>query len=134
MKNKTLLRTIVLALVSFILLTAAQADIISGILEQLFSLAGLGGLISVILDLLKRFGVVKDGKAPVWNAVVSLVLALFMLVAPEVGLNVDWTVIDSSAQIFTQILQAVLGFIGLFGSAKFTHYVFRDSPVGYSHT
>ena len=133
MKVKNL-RLIVIAVVSGILLTAAQADIISGILEKLFSLGGIGGLVSIVLDLLKRFGVVKDGAAPVWNAVASLIIAVLMLVFPLFNITVDWTVVDSTASIITQVLSAIAGFIGLFGITKFTHFVFRGSPIGFSHS
>jgi len=134
MKKKKYVRLVLLLLISGGLLTAADGDLASSLLEAILQLGGLGAMFGVIFDFLKRIGLIKDGQAPVWNAVISLALAILMGLAPQFGIDIPWDTVDSGAAVIAQILQAILGFLSIFGGAKFTHFLTRGSPLGFSHS
>lgn len=136
MKSLTLkrIRLYLIFTVLAVLMISADGDLAGSILEKVLNLGGIGALLGVVFDLLKRFGVIKDGKAPVWNAVISFLIGIVMLVAPMFGFEIPWDLVDSGASIFSQIVVAILSLVGIFGSARIAHFTFKESPLGYSHS
>lgn len=92
------------------------------------SLAGFASLISVLIDIGKRFGVVKDGQAPTYNFilngvafVVTLALGLFAKITPEQ--------LDGLAATVATLMLMVLGFITQIRTSASTHAALSKAGV-----
>lgn len=102
--------------------------------EEIFAifvkLAGLGGLISVIVSMLKLIGVAHDGTSDKWIQGLNLLAFAVVAILYFVNLPVDWLEVDS----WMTFAVGVLGFvIQLFGSKSF-YAVAKGIPiVGYSY-
>ena len=101
------------------------------ILSLLAGLAGLGGLISVLVNLLKAIGLVKDGTSEQWVQGFNLVAFIAVAVVYFMKVQVDWAQIDG----WLEVLATFIGFVvQLFGS-KVTYAVTRGAPViGFSYS
>lgn len=101
------------------------------ILRLFAGLAGLGGLISVLVNLLKAIGLVKDGTSEQWVQGFNLVAFIAVAVVYFMKVQVDWAQIDG----WLEVLATFLGFVvQLFGS-KVTYAVTRGAPViGFSYS
>ena len=101
------------------------------ILRLLAGLAGLGGLISVLVNLLKAIGLVKDGPSEQWVQGFNLVAFIAVAVVYFMKVQVDWAQIDG----WLGVLATFIGFVvQLFGS-KVTYAVTRGAPViGFSYS
>jgi hypothetical protein len=101
------------------------------ILAIIASLAGLGSFISVLVNLLKAIGVVKDGTADKWYEGISLGAFAIVAVVYFMRADVDWTTIDA----WLQSLASLIGLVVQLVSGRITYEVFRGMPlIGYSHT
>ena len=104
-------------------------------LEEIFrlfaGLAGLGGLISVLVNLLKAIGLVKDGTSEQWVQGFNLIALIAVAVVYFMKVQVDWAQIDG----WLEVLATFIGFVvQLFGS-KVTYAVTRGAPViGFSYS
>ena len=101
------------------------------IMLLLAGLAGLGGLISVLVNLLKVVGVVKDGTSEQWVQGFNLVAFVVVAVIYFTKVQVDWAQVDG----WLSVLATFIGFVvQLFGS-KVTYAVTRGAPViGFSYS
>ena len=101
------------------------------IMLLLAGLAGLGGFISVLVNLLKALGVVKDGTSQQWVQGFNLVAFVAVAVAYFGKFQVDWAQVDG----WLAVLSTFLGFVvQLFGS-KVTYMVTKGTPIiGFSYT
>ena len=101
------------------------------ILRLLAGLAGLGGLISVLVNLLKAIGLVKDGTSEQWVQGFNLVAFIAVAVVYFMKVQVDSGQIDG----WLGVLATFIGFVvQLFGS-KVTYAVTRGAPViGFSYS
>ena len=103
-------------------------DILS-LIEQLMALGGLAALIAVVINILKTFGVVKDGQAGLWSTGLNLagLVALFVvgIVAPEY----DIPGLDGQVAQVAQILSLIFAFIMQNWVSKGTHDVLASGKV-----
>ena len=101
------------------------------ILRLLAGLAGLGGLISVLVNLLKAIGLVKDGTSEQWVQGFNLVAFIAVAVVYFMKVQVDWAQIDG----WLGVLATFIGFVvQLFGS-KVTYAVTKGAPIiGFSYS
>ena len=101
------------------------------ILRLFAGLAGLGGLISVLVNLLKAIGLVKDGTSEQWVQGFNLIAFIAVAVVYFMKVQVDWAQIDG----WLEVLATFIGFVvQLFGS-KVTYAVTRGAPViGFSYS
>ena len=101
------------------------------IMLLLAGLAGLGGLISVLVNLLKAIGVVKDGTSERWVQGFNLLAFVAVAIVYFTKIQVDWAQIDG----WLEVLATFIGFVvQLFGS-KVTYAVTRGAPVvGFSYS
>ncbi len=103
---------------------------VDSVLAILAGLGGLGTLVSMLVNILKSFGVVHDGSSDKWiqginlGAFVAVSLVLFF------NVPVDWGTVDA----VIMFLVTLLGFVvQLFGS-KFSYQVTRGIPlIGFSY-
>jgi len=101
---------------------------------QLLSLAGVGVLIAMIVNLLKAVNVVKDGDAQNWSAGLNLI-ALAALFALNIYAPDKVAQLNGSAQALAQILQPLIAVIGMIASSKVTHSILRGTFIlGKSNT
>ena len=104
---------------------------LENVLKIVGGLAGLGGFISVVVNLLKKVGVVKDGTADRWFEAINL--GAFVVVAGVYvwQVDVDWTQIDAWLQALASLLGLVVQIIG----GRATYDVLRGVPfAGFSFT
>lgn len=97
-------------------------------------LAGFAALVAVVVNALKRFGVIKDGESPRWVLIFNLVgLVIFVAVrlfAPQVDVGAA----DQLIAQLAQILVIVLGFVAQVGVSKVSNLAVRGLPViGFSY-
>ena len=93
------------------------------------SLVGMSQLVAVIVNLLKVFGLVKDGTASQWAAGINLagfvVLVVFGVFRPDLALDV----LDGIAGQVAMVLLFVLGFITQIIGSKVTHVGLSKASV-----
>ncbi len=95
------------------------AQYVSALLAVFVTLAGVASLVTVIINVLKTFGIVKDGTAGSWSLVLNGV-AFVIMVALGVFAKVTPEQFDAVAQQVATILIALLGLLTQFGlTAKF---------------
>ena len=101
------------------------------IMLLLAGLAGLGGLISVLVNLLKAIGVIKDGTSERWVQGFNLIAFIAVAVVYFTKVQVDWAQVDG----WLAMLATFLGFVAqLFGS-KVTYAVTKGAPIiGFSYS
>lgn len=99
------------------------------ILALWLSLAGVGAGIALLINIGKTTGVVKDGQAQTWSAGLNLVGIVAVFVLKLVKPDLDWTFIDSQAQVLAEIGTLAFGFVLQLLSAKTTHAAVRNVPV-----
>lgn len=102
---------------------------------QYGSLVGVAAVIAVVINLLKVFGLVKDGQAPIYstglNVLCLAVLFALQIFAPEV----DVAGVDATAAKFAEAAMVVIGFFVQIGGAKLVHSLLKGVPlVGKSHS
>ncbi|MDR3575347.1 MAG: hypothetical protein P4L50_15915 [Anaerolineaceae bacterium] len=100
------------------------------------SLAGIGALITCLINILKTIGLVKDGQASTYSVGLNLLglIVLFVLGVIKPAVNVQG--LDQSAGQIANILVLVFGFIWQLVSSRFTHNnVLKGTPlIGTSYT
>jgi len=104
------------------------------ILLLLAGLTGLGGLVSVIVNLLKAVGVVKDGTSETWFQILNLAAFIGVAVIYFVQVNIDWGQLDQWLILLSTLLGYVLQILGgkltykaIGGKAPLIGYSFSDS-------
>ena len=106
-------------------------DIVLSLALQVLTLVGVSAAIAAVINILKTFGLVKDGTAGGWSAALNL-LALIALVTFKV-LNpaVDFQQLNVQFDAFAKIALLVLSFIVQIKSSVEAHYVLSsaDLPV-----
>lgn len=95
---------------------------------QLASLGGFAALFALIINVLKRVGVVKDDTAPVWSAgfnVAGLVV-LYVLGIVKPGFDVGG--VDVQVSTFVAAVTPFISWIIMMASSKVTHNAVRGVP------
>ena len=101
------------------------------IMLLLAGLSGLGGLISVLVNLLKVVGVVKDGTSEQWVQGFNLVAFIAVAVIYFAEFQVDWAQLDG----WLTVMATFIGFIVQLLSSKVTYSVTKGAPViGFSYS
>ena len=101
------------------------------IMRLFAGLAGLGGLISVLVNFLKVVGVVKDGTSEQWVQGFNLVAFIAVAVIYFAEFQVDWAQLDG----WLTVMATFIGFIVQLLSSKVTYSVTKGAPViGFSYS
>ena len=93
------------------------------------SLAGVGAFFALLINIGKTTGVVKDGQAQTWSAVLNLVGIVAVFVLKLVKPDLDWAFVDSQAQTLAEIGTLAFGFVLQLLAAKTTHIAVKGVPV-----
>lgn len=100
--------------------------------ELLGTLAGFAALIAVIVNVLKRYGVIQDGQAGLVSLALNFALLGFVIVGKYFGL--DLTQSDSIAGAIASLVTVVLGLLLPPLVSRGVHRLTRWFPViGFSH-
>ena len=98
-------------------------------IQQFGALAGVAALITIIVNVLKQFGVVKDGTAQNWVAGLNLA-GLAALISLRVFMpDVDIAALDSQAAQIAVLLAVVAAYISEMGLSKLTHKLLSGVPA-----
>ena len=97
--------------------------------EQLMALGGFAALIAVVINVLKSFGVVKDGQAGTWATGFNLVGLIALFVTGIVAPDFQVTGLDANMAQIAEILTLVFAFITQNWISKGTHEVFASGSV-----
>jgi len=101
------------------------------ILKLIAGMAGLGAFTSMLINLLKAVGLVKDGQADKAFKVADLIVFVAVMVVYLVKVQVDWAQVDE----WLVLLTALLGYVVSVFSGEFTHDTIKGTPViGYSYS
>ena len=97
--------------------------------EQLMVLGGFAALISVVINVLKTIGVVKDGQAGLWATGLNLAGLIGLFVAGIVAPEFDVPGLDGNMAQIAEILSLIFVFITQNWISKGTHAVFSSGQV-----
>lgn len=101
------------------------------ILAIIAGLAGLGGFISILVNVLKQLKIVKDGQAEIWFQIFNLVVFVAVAVVYFLQIEIDWNIVDEWLKLFTFLLGYVIQILG----GKLMHETIKGTPViGYSYS
>ena len=91
-------------------------------------LAGLAGVSTVLINVAKTFGVVKDGQAPglvvIGNAVLFLVFTVLKVFSPAL----DWGAVDSNVTLASNLLLGLVALLAQMGLSKAWHFSLKGLP------
>ena len=100
-----------------------------GVLALFAGLVGFPAFVTVLVNVLKVFGVVKDGEATKYVAGFNAVGLLALLVALAVVPGLDILAVDQNLAGLASFLTALLGFVVQMGVSKFSHTQIRGVPL-----
>lgn len=106
----------------------------NALLVTLASMGGFAAIVAVIINVLKYFGLVKEGAAPTWSAGFNILGLILLFVAgffPDLNIQGVDNVLNVLAQIFTLAFSLVIQLL----SSKLAHNAIKGTPVlGKSYT
>jgi len=102
---------------------------LNSLASQFASLAGVAALITVVINIFKTFGIVKDGTAQTWSIILNLVGLIVLVYLRVFQPNVDIAGVDQQADSLANILIGILGFVVQIGSSKGTHSLLSGVPL-----
>ena len=101
------------------------------ILKLIAGMAGLGAFVSMLINLLKAVGLVKDGQADKAFKIADLIVFVIVMVIYLTKTPVDWSQVDE----WLVLLTALLGYVVSVFSGEFTHDTIKGTPlIGYSYS
>ena len=101
-------------------------------LELLATLVGFAALFSVVIDVLKRFGIIEDGQAGLVSLALNFALLGFVIVGGYFGL--DLTKFDSIANVVANLIAVVLSLLAPPLISRLVHRVALGRVRGFSHS
>ncbi len=101
------------------------------ILKLIAGMAGLGAFTSMLINLLKAVGLVKDGQSEKAFKIADLVVFVVVMVLYLTRTPIDWAEVDQ----WLILLTALLGYVVSVFSGEITHDTIKGTPlVGYSYS
>src|SRR3990167_40085 len=99
------------------------------LVTQLGTLAGFGGLIALIVNALKTFGVVKNGQSPIWSLGLNVAGIVILFLLKVFKPDVDPAQYDGIAGKIVTIATLALGLFVQLGGSKGVHNLVRGVPL-----
>lgn len=99
------------------------------VLIQVAALAGFAGLFALVINVLKVFGIVKDGDAQLWSAGLNLVLILVVYFSRIFWPSFDFALLAPIAQEVAAVGTFVLSFIVQLLSTRLANFAVKGLPV-----
>lgn len=101
------------------------------IIQTVVGLAGLGSLISILVNLGKLVGIVKDGTSDMWFKGLNLLAFIAVAIVYWVNVPVDFGQVDEVLKVLASVLGLV---VQLFGG-KVAYNTIKGTPfVGFSYS
>ena len=101
------------------------------ILKLIAGMAGLGAFTSMLINLLKVAGLVKDGQGDKAFKIADLVIFVIVAIIYLTKTPIDWAQVDE----WLVLLTALLGYVVSVFSGEFTHDTIKGTPlIGYSYS
>ena len=101
------------------------------ILTIIAGLAGLGGFISILVNILKLIGIVKDGTSGTWFQTLNLIVFVVVGVIYILQVQMDWSQIDE----WLKMLTLFAGFIIQIFTGQQTYKLTKGAPlVGFRYS
>jgi hypothetical protein len=72
---------------------------------------GVAALVAILIDLLKRFGLVQDGDAPKWSAALNLIALIALVAMRYIAPQFSVEFLDEQAGAVAQIAVVILSFV-----------------------
>lgn len=105
------------------------------IVAEFATLVGFAALVSVIINVLKMFGVVKDGTADKWVAIFNLVGLIVLVVVRIFFPEFDVAGIDAKLAGLATVASYIISYIVMLLGSKLTYLAVKGLPViGKSNT
>jgi hypothetical protein len=100
------------------------------------SMAGAAALVAILVDLFKRFGIVKDGDAPRWSAALNLLFLIALVSARYFAPQFSVEFLDAQAGAVAEVAAVVLSFVMQIAVSPAVHFqaLANDSPVAFSNS
>lgn len=95
----------------------------------LASLLGFGAIVSVLVNVLKKFGVVQDGTSDKWIAGFNLVGYLILFVVTTWFPQINIPAIDAQLGAVAVVLNVVLGYVTTILGSKLTYVATKGLPL-----
>jgi hypothetical protein len=103
---------------------------LENILMIVAGLAGLGAFVSILISVLKKIGVIKDGQSEQWYQGISLFVFLAVTVVYFLKVPIVWSDINEWLKLLTFILGYVIQILG----GQLTYNTIKGTPlVGFSY-
>lgn len=101
------------------------------ILAIIAGMAGLGAFVSMLINLLKAIGLVKDGQADKAFKIADLIVFVIVMVIYLTKTPVDWAQVDEWLVLLTALFGYVVSVLG----GQLTHSTIKGTPlIGYSYS
>ena len=101
------------------------------ILKLIAGMAGLGAFTSMLINLLKVAGLVKDGQSEEAFKIADLVIFVIVAIIYLTKTPIDWAQVDE----WLVLLTALLGYVVSVFSGEITHDTIKGTPlIGYSYS
>ena len=101
------------------------------ILMIIAGMAGLGAFVSMLINLLKAIGLVKDGQSEKAFKIADLVVFVVVMVLYLTRMPIDWAQVDQWLILLTALLGYVVSVLG----GQLTHSTIKGTPlIGYSYS
>jgi len=99
------------------------------LIAQFATLIGFAALVSVVINILKMVGVVKDGTADKWIAGFNLAGLIALAVAKMFIPSFDAGGVDTQLGAIAQVAAYILSYVGMLLGSKLTYTATRGLPV-----
>lgn len=99
------------------------------ILALLASLLGFGALVSIIVNVLKYFGIVKDGTSDKWVAGFNLAGFVALVVISYWFPQINIPQIDTQLGVLASLLTIVFSYVTTILGSKLTYLAVKNLPI-----
>jgi len=94
-------------------------------------MAGLGAFTSMLINLLKAIGLIKDGQGDKAFKIADLIVFVAVTVVYLLKVQVDWAQVNEWLVLLTALLGYVVSVLG----GQLTHSTIKGTPlIGYSYS
>lgn len=102
---------------------------ILNIVLQFGGLLGVAAAIAAVINVLKTFGLVKDGDAGKWSAALNLLAMAALIVLGLFAPQFDFAEIDAQAKAFAEVVAVVLGYVVQLGFSVKFHDLYSRAEI-----
>lgn len=98
---------------------------VTEILAIIAGLTALGAVVSMLINVLKLFGIIKDGQSEKWVQLANLVVFVIVAVIYFMKSPIDWGQVNQGLEVAAVILGYLVQILG----SKITYPLVKHTPV-----